>query len=298
MITTAAAPSLSGQQLPAVIRPSGRKTGLSPATASSVTPGRGPSSVDTTVPSGRVTGVISRAQKPSAIAFSARFWRPDAELVHLLAGDVVDLRQVLRGLAHGQVDVGQLAVLARVGPGRRAARGALLGAGLGVGEERVLPAAADQRLRLRRQAVGAAPGVAGHGLDAGRDEHVALAGLDRVERHPGGLQRRRAVPGQRRAGQVVVAEQGGDHAGHVEALLAAGQAAAQVEVVDVARVELRHLVQGGPDDRGGEVVGAQLAQGALGGAADRGAGGGDDDGFGGFTIRVTLPLSNHTEQQV
>ncbi len=38
-----------------------------------VTPGRGLSSVDTTVPSGRVTGVISFAQKPSAMAFSARF---------------------------------------------------------------------------------------------------------------------------------------------------------------------------------------------------------------------------------
>ena len=36
-----------------------------------------------------------------------------------------DLGQVLRGLAHGQVDVGQLAVLARVGPRRGAALRAL-----------------------------------------------------------------------------------------------------------------------------------------------------------------------------
>ena len=72
--TTAAAPSLSGQQLPAVTRPSGRNTGLSPATPAIVTPGRGPSSVEITVPSGVVTGVISRAQKPPAIAFSALFW--------------------------------------------------------------------------------------------------------------------------------------------------------------------------------------------------------------------------------
>src|SRR4029453_7403352 len=54
MTITAAAPSLSGQQLPAVIRPSGRNTGLRPDTASMVTPGRGPSSVETTVPSGVV----------------------------------------------------------------------------------------------------------------------------------------------------------------------------------------------------------------------------------------------------
>ena len=73
MITRAAAPSLSGQQLAAVIRPSGRNTGLRPATPSLVTPARGPSSAETTVPSGVVTGVISRDQKPLAMAFSARF---------------------------------------------------------------------------------------------------------------------------------------------------------------------------------------------------------------------------------
>jgi hypothetical protein len=73
MTTTAAAPSLSGQQLPAVTRPSGRNTGLSPAVPSSVTPGRGPSSTDTTSPDGVVTGVISRAQKPFLIDSSARF---------------------------------------------------------------------------------------------------------------------------------------------------------------------------------------------------------------------------------
>jgi hypothetical protein len=74
MTTRAAAPSLSGQALPAVTRPSGRNTGLSPEMPSSVVPARGPSSVLTTVPSGVVTGVISRSQKPSAIARSARFW--------------------------------------------------------------------------------------------------------------------------------------------------------------------------------------------------------------------------------
>ena len=71
--TTAAAPSLSGQQLPAVTVPSGRNTGFSAATFSSVVPGRGPSSALTTVPSGSVTGVMSRCQNPLASAFSARF---------------------------------------------------------------------------------------------------------------------------------------------------------------------------------------------------------------------------------
>ncbi len=71
--TTAAAPSLSGQQLPAVTVPFGRKTGCSAATFSIVVPGRGPSSAATTVSSGIVTGVISRCQKPLTRAFSARF---------------------------------------------------------------------------------------------------------------------------------------------------------------------------------------------------------------------------------
>ena len=56
-------------------------------TPSSVTPARGPSSVLTTVPSGVVIGVISRSKKPSAMAFSARFWLRDAPLVLALAGD-------------------------------------------------------------------------------------------------------------------------------------------------------------------------------------------------------------------
>ena len=46
MTTTPEAPSLSGQQLPAVTVPFSRNTGFSPCTASSVTPARGPSSRD------------------------------------------------------------------------------------------------------------------------------------------------------------------------------------------------------------------------------------------------------------
>ena len=62
---------------------------------------------------------------------------------------------------------------------------------LGVGEERVAGVG---------DVVGGALREAGDRLDAGGDEDVALAGLDRVEGHPGGLHRRRAVAGDRRAG--------------------------------------------------------------------------------------------------
>jgi hypothetical protein len=72
MITTAAAPSLSGQQLPAVTVPSRGRPACSPETPSRVTPARGRR--PRTPPCRRVvTGVISRSKKPSAIAFSARF---------------------------------------------------------------------------------------------------------------------------------------------------------------------------------------------------------------------------------
>ena len=68
------------------------------------------------MPSGSVTGVMSLAQKPSAIAFSARFWlrTPNSSSSWRerprMPGDV------LGGLAHRDVGVGQLAVLARVVP--------------------------------------------------------------------------------------------------------------------------------------------------------------------------------------
>ena len=72
--TTAAAPSLSGQLLPAVTSPSGRNTGWSWASFSTVVSGRGPSSLATTAPSASVSGVISRSKKPFSWDRTARFW--------------------------------------------------------------------------------------------------------------------------------------------------------------------------------------------------------------------------------
>ena len=189
MITTAAAPSLSGQQLPAVTTPSGRKTGLQLRDRLEVTPARGPSSAETTVPSGVVTGVISRAQKPSAMRLLGEVLGADAELVELLAGQAAQRGDVLGGLAHRDVGVGQHAVLARVVPvAAEPPSAVLVGPRLGLVEERVLGVG---------PVVGGALGEARDRLDAGGDEHVALAGLDRVEGHPGGLHRGGAVAGDR-----------------------------------------------------------------------------------------------------
>src|SRR4029077_6851817 len=75
-----------------------------------------------------------------------------------------------------------------------------------------------------------------------------------------------------------------DHPRHVEALLAAGEAAAQHEVADVGRVELGHLGQGGGDHLAGQVVGPDGGEGTLERPADWRAGGGDDDGLGHWAL--------------
>jgi hypothetical protein len=238
VITTAAAPSFSGQALPAVTVPLGRKTGLSWLIFSYVVPGRGPSSVLTVVPSGSVTGTISRSKNPLLMASSARF--------------------VLGGLTHRDVDVGDVVVFAGIVP--------ILGA-LG-GGRRALRRLIEERVLGVGQRVRAALDESGHRLDAGRDEGVALAGLDRVESHPDGLQRRRTIPVDGRAGQEVVAELDGDHAGHVEALLAARQAAAQDQVVDLVGIERLHLVECGAHHLGRQVVGSDTDQRPFHGAPD------------------------------
>ena len=91
----------------------------------------------------------------------------------------------------------------------------------------------------------------------------------------------------RGARDVVHAVEHVDDPGHVVAALAAGQAAAEVEVVDRVRVEARHLVQRGLDDQRRQVVGAEVLERPLVGAADGGAGGGNDDclGHGGLRSR-------------
>ena len=113
--------------------------------------------------------------------------RADAELVLLLAGDALQPGRRSR----------------RSGPSRCRRRGACRPR---AGRARSAPPLGrfgGPRARPRRTAGSACPGrpselplrePATH-LDAGGDEHVALAGLDRVERHPGGLQGRGAVAG-------------------------------------------------------------------------------------------------------
>jgi hypothetical protein len=71
----------------------------------------------------------------------------------------------------------------------------------------------------------------------------------------------------------------GTESGHVVALLAAGQPAAEDQVVNRGRVELRDLGQRGRDHLHGQIIGADAGQRSLERAPDRGTCGGDNDGL-------------------
>ena len=180
-------------------------------------------------------------------------------MVLVFAADPGEDGDVFGGLTHRDVDVGQGVVFAGIVP----ILGALGGGG------RPLGSLVEQRVLGVRQGVRAALDETGYRLDAGGDERVAFAGLDRVEGHPDGLQRRRTVSVDGGARQEVVAEFDGDDAGHVEALLATGQAAAQDQVVDLVGVQPLHLVQRGAHHLRRQVVGPDADQRPFHGAADR-----------------------------
>ena len=163
MTSTAAAPSLSGQALPAVTVPcSGSKTGFSAASFSIVVFGRGPSSLVSSPPSGSVTATISLSKWPDSCAATARVCEIERPFVLRLARDLAARGDLLGGQAHRDVDVVRRAL--------RAVELRVLGL---LGDARAEPGARD-------------------GLDAGGDVLVALAGLDRVEGHAQRLQRRGA----------------------------------------------------------------------------------------------------------
>ena len=73
MATTAAAPSVSGEEVPAVTLPWARKAGFKPARPSSVVSGRMQPSSVTATPSW-LMGTISSARRPSARAAAALCW--------------------------------------------------------------------------------------------------------------------------------------------------------------------------------------------------------------------------------
>jgi hypothetical protein len=190
------------------------------------------------VPSGSVTGVISRSKNPVL--------RQRPELVHLDAADVLELRHVLRGLSHRDVDVGQ----SDGGRPRSVATlGARGGTGLRIGEQHVVRARDPVRSPVCETT---------HRLHTSRHEHVALAGPNRVRRHADRLERGGAIAVHRHPRDAVEPGQEGHDAGEIEPRLACRLPVAEDQVLDLRRVELGHLREQRPHDLCGQVVGPHV----------------------------------------
>src|SRR5699024_1014863 len=163
------------------------------------------------------------------------------------------------GLAHQDVGVGQLVVLARVVPGRGDLAGGAPGGALPGGLELwVAGVVLDQSARAD-----------GQRLHARGDHGARLAGADGVEGGAGGLDRGGAETGDGRAGNGVHAEAGGHHPGEVAALIALGETGTELQVVDGARIELGYLIEGRAHHLRCELVRADVLQRALAGAGER-----------------------------
>ncbi len=253
MSNDAAAPSLSGQALPAVTVPSSLNAGFSVASFSSVVPARGPSSLETTVPSSSVSGTISRSKNAGLLGRDGALLRALGVVVLLLARDAVALGDVLGGQAHRDVRVGLAGLL----PWSFSFWSS------GCAASCALVVARDE-------------------LDAAGDVDVALARLDRVGGDADRVETRRAVARDRRAvgGLGRACRSAGPRSARCcwPAAPAAGRSrrssSSTVGGID-ARVALQQLV----DDERERLVRAQRRERALEGAADRRPDGVDDDGF-------------------
>ena len=200
-------------------------------------------------------------EEPGRLRRHRALLRALRETVHVLAGDVVALRDVLGGEPHRDVDVRDCALTDELGV---------------------------QLLRVLRVAVDL-----GDRLDPGRDVDVALARLDRVEGHPRGLQGGRTEAVDRRS-RNALGEAGQERgaAGEVHALLLLREPAADHHVDDLVRIEPFHLPDRLLDREREQVVRADVQQRPLGGTPDRGADGADDDGFGhSSSLRYVKALS-------
>ena len=154
-----------------------------------------------------------------------------------MARDLLELGHVLGRLAHGDVDVGELALQGT--PVGGVGRATLGGAGLGSGE-----------LLVVRADVGCAVHEPAHGLNTSGDEDVTLAGLDGVGGHADRLQGARAVAVDGHAGDIVHAGEHGCDTAEVVASLTCGLTAAEDDVFDQVGVKVRDLGERGLDDQG------------------------------------------------
>ena len=156
-------------------------------------------------------------------------------------------------------------------------RGDLLGSQAhAIGDAEVFAAIKDMHVHRRRIAHHRHHA---HRFAAGGDHHLGLANADAIGGHgqrgqPGGA---KAVDGDA-AHRIGQAGQQGSDSPDIEALLAFRDGAADDRIFDGGRVERGHLCEGCAQCDDQQIVGADVAKGALGRFADRCARGGNDVG--------------------
>ena len=230
--TSAAAPSLSPDELPAVTVPPGRNAGFSVASFSALVSGRGCSSRAT--PSDRDELVVEPARLRSRRPATLRLER---ELVLILARDAPALGHVLAGLAHRLEREHGLELRVREAPAERRVPGRRVAAR----ESLVRLGHRERRPR--------------HRLDAAGDEEVSVPGGHGVTRRDDRRETRRAEPVDGDAGDGLrQAREEHGHARHVPVVLARLVRAAEVDVLDLVGCDARSLDSRGDRD-GREVVG-------------------------------------------
>ena len=247
-MSSAAAPSLSPDELPAVTEPlpSVRNAGLQLREHLERRVGADELVLSKRFGSpffcGMSIGAISSAKRPVVARRRGLLLRPHRERVLIVAGHPVLLGHVLRRLSH-RVGAVLLAHL-RIDEAPAEARVEQLD----VARERL----ARLRHHVRR---------ARHALDAAGDVEVALAELHRARRVRDGAHARCAEAIDRLAGHAH--RQAGEqhrHARDVAIVLARLVGAAEDDVGDVRRIERRMPRDERGDDVRGEIVGAHLAE--------------------------------------
>ncbi len=257
-ISSADAPSFSGDALPGVIVPSGRNDGFSPASFSGLESGS----------DALVASQVDAVHRGHEVVVEARLPRCVGEVVGAgregvlpVPADAVLVGDQLVGLAQRHGPLGRHPLVDQPPPERRRHRGHVAGR--------------EGPRRLRQH-----PRRAGHRLHAPRDHHIGVAGLHRAGREHRRVEARSAQPvdGRRRHRRRQTREQHG-HPAHVAVVLAGPVGIAPHHVADLGRVQVGCLGQQAGQRGGGQVVGTYLGQGTA-EPSERRAGGGVHEGCG------------------
>ena len=199
-----------------------------------------------------------------------------AELVLFDARNTAKDGDVLRRLTHRNVDIRKQSILTRIVPfliarcsGHAAPRRG--------GKDRIVGVDGIDSSRTEAS-------IARDAVHARGDEGMTLTGLDRVEGHPGGLHAGCTKAIDRCCWYIIKSELHGDPTRHIATLFITRLHAADVDVIECARVQRLDLVQRGADHAGCKIIWTNVLERALSGASDWRTGGRNDNCLGVFKI--------------